>query len=154
MKSARQANRSRSTRAAVAGTHLGRYLVDARRATFECRREMGICILNNDGPWHHEHTEVGLEEIQRAQVADLGRSDRPERTVELSRDAGILRFGPTELCGVSANCPESKRVSQQIQTFVVQRTQPTLYVSYGPFRTLVPPIIFSLPPWLCGCGDR
>jgi hypothetical protein len=58
------------------------YVVDGSGVTFECRRETGMCVMNNDGPWHHERTEVSLEEIQRSQVVELGSRGRSERTVE------------------------------------------------------------------------
>jgi hypothetical protein len=127
-----------------------RYLVDTRHVTFECRRETGMCVMSSDGPWHHEQTEVTLGEIQRSQVIELGSRDRSERTVELVTNSGAVRFGPTELCGPSRHCPESARVSRQIQRFIEQRAEPMLYISYGPFRTRVPAIVFSLLALLFG----
>jgi hypothetical protein len=41
-------------------------------------------------------------------------------------------------------------VSKQIQRFLEQRAEPTLFVGYGPFRTSVPAIVFSLMALLFG----
>lgn len=127
-----------------------RYWVDARSVTFECRRQTGVCVVSHDGLWHHEQVEVSLSEIQRAQVVELGSTERTERTVEIVKDSGALRFGPTELCGPLGICPASKRVSSQIQGFVEQPSQPTLRVTYGPFRTSIPAIVFSFGLLLFG----
>jgi hypothetical protein len=129
---------------------LAGYLADDRRVTFDCRRDTGACVLTEDGPWHHERAEFSLGEVQHCQVAEVGSRDRSERTVELVRDSGVLRFGPAEPCRPSSDCPETAGVARQIQQFLELRAEPALHVSYGPFSSPAAAIVVSLLALLFG----
>src|SRR6185436_3107039 len=83
------------------------YLVDDRRVTFDCRRDTDLCVMKNDGPWHHEQAQLRVGDIRSVEVVEVGSGQRPERGIELLADSGRLRFGPSELCIPTHDCQET-----------------------------------------------
>lgn len=122
-------------------------LAARKRQEMHCRRTTGVCLVQVVGPLSRSAREIALNRIVSAQiqVEERPRVRGPkllaQRVQLLTRD-GVVRLELEEMCQHEASCVETSQAADEIQRFLHDESIAVLDLSYGPFGSLWPLLLF------------